>query len=221
MPEGTDHPINVMLTGATESPITFWSFVADLIHNLIWPLFAAVAIWWLYPRFVRDILPRLVKVNAFGVEAELMDKLADAITGKQLPLNFTSQSHLANRLSAVQQVLEKAQILWVDGHPNNNTSETEILEQLGAAVTTVTTSGDALSQLDKKSYDLVLSNMSREGNPTEGQQFATGVTTAPVIIYCSKDSNEYGVPARTFGLTNRPDELFHLILDALERRRFR
>jgi CheY-like chemotaxis protein len=40
----------------------------------------------------------------------------------------------------------------------------------------------------------------------------------PIVIYTSRLYPEWGIPTHAFGITLQVDELFHLILDALERR---
>jgi hypothetical protein len=39
----------------------------------------------------------------------------------------------------------------------------------------------------------------------------------PVIFYIGQRDRERGTPADAFGITDRPDELLHMILDALAR----
>jgi hypothetical protein len=39
-----------------------------------------------------------------------------------------------------------------------------------------------------------------------------------VIFYVSVINQDKPLPPGAFGLTNRPDELLHLVIDALERR---
>jgi hypothetical protein len=39
----------------------------------------------------------------------------------------------------------------------------------------------------------------------------------PLIVYTSKDYPDWGVPTYAFGITTQVDQVFHLILDALER----
>jgi len=39
----------------------------------------------------------------------------------------------------------------------------------------------------------------------------------PVIFYIGYPDPSKGVPPHAFGITHRPDELLHLIMDALER----
>ena len=38
-----------------------------------------------------------------------------------------------------------------------------------------------------------------------------------VVFYVGRVDRAAGVPAGSFGITNRPDELLHLVMDALER----
>jgi len=42
---------------------------------------------------------------------------------------------------------------------------------------------------------------------------------APVVFYIGDLDEDRGVPPGAFGITDRVEELLHLVLDALERRR--
>ena len=42
----------------------------------------------------------------------------------------------------------------------------------------------------------------------------------PVIFYIGIFDPKLGIPGGAFGITNRPDELLHLVLDALERKKY-
>ena len=65
--------------------------------------------------------------------------------------------------------------------------------------------------------------MARGDEATAGlkflEQFRKEDKTTPVIFYVGVFAPEKGVPVQAFGITNRPDELLHLILDALERKK--
>ena len=50
-------------------------------------------------------------------------------------------------------------------------------------------------------------------------QFRKENKAAPVIFYLAVFDAQKGVPAQSFGVTNGPDELLHLILDVLERKK--
>ena len=72
--------------------------------------------------------------------------------------------------------------------------------------------------------DLVISDMTRGVEATAGlkflEQFRKEDKTTPVIFYVGVFDPEKGVPVQAFAITNRPDELLHLTLDALERKKY-
>jgi hypothetical protein len=63
--------------------------------------------------------------------------------------------------------------------------------------------------------------MERDNDSTAGltflQKFRKIDKTTPVIFYVGVFDPGKGVPPEAFGITNRPDELLHLTIDALER----
>ena len=126
------------------------------------------------------------------------------------------------RALVVQPALKDARILWVDDDPAGSILEQNALNALGVRITTVETTQSALAYLRRETYDLILSDVDREGSASHGldmlpamRERAPGV---PVIFYIL-NLTDRGVPAGAFGITNRPDELLHLCMDALERRR--
>jgi CheY-like chemotaxis protein len=117
-------------------------------------------------------------------------------------------------------VLQNSQILWMDDHPENNLNERKMFRQLKIDVDIAKSTEEALGILGIGTYDLILSDMAHDHDPTAGlsllQQLPSEPKT-PVIFYVGIMDPSKGVPARAFGITNRPDELLHLTLDALER----
>ena len=83
---------------------------------------------------------------------------------------------------------------------------------------------EAIEMLRNGRYDLVLSDMARGQEATAGLQLLKQLRDTnkgiPVILYIGVVNPEKGVPAGAFGITNRPDELLHLTLDALERKKY-
>jgi len=64
--------------------------------------------------------------------------------------------------------------------------------------------------------------MNREGDATAGLKFLEQLRkekAIPAIFYVGVIDPTKGVPPLAFGMTNRPDELLHLTLDALERKK--
>jgi hypothetical protein len=126
------------------------------------------------------------------------------------------------RARIVEEALNGGRVLWIDDNPAGNSWEYACLTALGCRVKTVESTRTAVDCLRVEAYDLVLSDIARAERADEGlkslptiRQAAPGV---PVIFYVM--ALQGGVPAGAFGITNHPDELLHLCMDAMERRRF-
>ena len=66
--------------------------------------------------------------------------------------------------------------------------------------------------------------MARDDKATAGLTFLKQLrktdAATPVIFYIGVLEPKKGVPPQAFGITNRPDGLLHLTLDAIERRKY-
>jgi DNA-binding NtrC family response regulator len=89
-------------------------------------------------------------------------------------------------------------------------------------VTTVETTKSALACIANEEFDLILSDIDREGSKRAGldalPQLNAAAPTLPIILYIAA-LEPRGVPHGAFGITYRPDELLHLCMDVVERRR--
>jgi len=78
--------------------------------------------------------------------------------------------------------------------------------------------------LHQKKYDVIISDMARTDEDDAGLRFLIKFRkvdeTTPVIFYIGTYDPKLGKPIGAFGITNRPDELLHLVLDALERKKY-
>jgi len=118
----------------------------------------------------------------------------------------------------------KATVLWVDDRPNNNINERQSLEALGVTFVLSTSTEDALEKLKQRSFDAIISDMGRPPDPQAGYTLldklrAIGDRT-PFIVYAGSRAPEHRAEARRRGAldcTNRPGELFELVLSALGR----
>ena len=108
-----------------------------------------------------------------------------------------------------------------------------MLRSFGALITFAATTDEALHALrtsteQHQPFDLILSDISRDlpaPDPTAGLTMLPHLREAgfhqPVIFYVGRPEPGAGVPAGAFGLTNRPDQLLQLTIDALSRVRGR
>jgi CheY-like chemotaxis protein len=131
------------------------------------------------------------------------------------------KSSALRRAQIVEKAIRGARILWVDDHPEGNVWEHDCLTMLGAQVKTVETTRSAVACLERESYDLVISDIHREGRATAGlddlARLHAPAPGIPVVFYVM--DAELGVPPGAFGVTAHPDALLHLCMDALERTR--
>jgi CheY-like chemotaxis protein len=125
--------------------------------------------------------------------------------------------------------IEGAEILWIDDAPSYSRSETRMLRSFGAMITFACTTGEAIRAVKSsveqaRPFHLVLSDISRElpiHDPKAGlsmlERFRNENIGLSVVFYVGVRIPGAPVPGGAFGLTNRPDELLQLTLDALAR----
>jgi CheY-like chemotaxis protein len=154
---------------------------------------------WQYA--AQDSLPPLNAENTKGV-AKVIDQLVTLNTSRQL---------------------EGEQVLWVDDRPMNNVYERQALEALGIQFTISKSTEDALERLERKRYDLIISDMGRSLDQHAGytllEQVKARNITTPFIIYAGSKKPEYITEARkrgAYGTTNDPQELLEFVVGALK-----
>jgi CheY-like chemotaxis protein len=126
-------------------------------------------------------------------------------------------------IPATSQQLQGVSALWVDDRPMLTSYERRALEALGVQFTISKTTDDALERLQNKTYDIIISDISRPPDRYAGYTLlekmkSMGVTT-PVIIYASGKKPEYVTEAKrrgAFGTTNEPEELLEMVIKAVQ-----
>jgi CheY-like chemotaxis protein len=118
-----------------------------------------------------------------------------------------------------------ATALWVDDRPDNNVNERASLEAIGVSFVLSTSTEDALEKASRRSFHVIISDMGRGVDQTAGYHLleklrASGDRT-PFIIYVGSRAPGHRAEAKQKGAldtTNRPDELFALVLSAIDRK---
>lgn len=203
----------------------------QLIPSILWFLLGLVLIILFYRPLRYELLPNLSGFKAMGVEFSFVQEsieaaieLAEKSPKWKVEISRADKERALSRARNHLSVFKGAQILWVDDHPENNLNERRMLRQLNTEIDMVTNSEEALRILDNAKYDVVLSDMARGQDPLAGLDFLQKLRefdrSTPVIFYIGVIDLDKGVPGRAFGITNRPDELLHLILDVLERKSY-
>lgn len=176
-----------------------------------------------------------VKIEFEAAEAELSKavqqigrvRLQSTVSAvrKEIRITEDDERRAIKRAAAVADVLKSRSILWVDDRPANNVHERKAFETLGLTVRFARDNPEAVEALktSDQEFDLVISDIGRPEGAPSGLALLNDLAAAreeiPVIYYVSKLDRSKPVPLGAFGLTNRPDELLHLVVDALERLR--
>jgi CheY-like chemotaxis protein len=204
----------------------------EILPSILWFIFVLVLFILFYKRIRDELLPRLGGIKAAGVEFSFVENSIEAAIefGEKsakwdVKVPEKDKKAALNRAKRHLDTLRDAKILWVDDYPENNRNERRMFRQLKADIDIAKNSNEAMEMLRCEIYDLVISDIARDDkDDLDGLQFLselrkTGDET-PVIFYIGVMEAGKGVPEHAFGITNRPDQLLHLTLDALERKSY-
>jgi CheY-like chemotaxis protein len=121
------------------------------------------------------------------------------------------------------QQIEGSKVLWVDDRPENNNHERQALEATGVRFAISTSTEDALEKLKTQRFDVIISDMGRPPDNRAGYTLLNALRSAgnqtPYIIYAGSRAPEHQMEARSrgaIGCTNRPTELFQMVLSVLQ-----
>lgn len=205
--------------------------LVKLIPSILWFLLVVILILLFYRPIRDDLLPNLTNLKAAGVELSFVRdslnaalELAEKSPQWKVEVPSKDKEQAIKRAKKHLHIFRDAQFLWVDDYPENNLNEREMFRKLKVEIDIAKSTEEAIGILKNGSYDLVISDMARGDKATAGleflEQFRKGDKTTPVIFYVGVFDPEKGLPTHAFGITNRPDELLHLTLDALERKKY-
>lgn len=205
-----------------------WTELIRLIPSIMWFVMILIIFVLFYRPIRDDLLPNISSFKAMGVEFSFVKNSFEAAIelGKKSPewkvdVPSIDKEHALNRAKKHLKIFQNSQILWVDDHPENNLNERRMFRQLKTDVDIAKDTDEALEILKKASYQLVISDIARDGDAIAGlkflERFRKVDKITPVIFYIGVIDPDKGLPLQAFGITNRPDELLQLTLDALER----
>jgi hypothetical protein len=206
--------------------------------SFIW---GGLAFWavYVFRSPMTNLFQHLSALKAVGVEMSFVEHsmaqaAADANRNNQIVASTVPKSNVEVTRSDRERVLARAErsvevikgkrLLWLDDYVANNRLEREMLEAFGLKIEQVQSNEVGLAALGpgSRGYDLIISDIGRD-NPDQpnGLAFLSEYRASggrlPLIYYVSVVDVDKALPPGAFGLTNRPDELLHLVIDALER----
>jgi CheY-like chemotaxis protein len=217
--------------------------VTKLLAVLVWPAILAFVL----VRFRAALGEFMTSLTEFsfkggGIEASAKRRQAEAAAAlgaaavarpdaDTAPRDVSQETRAAAELVAevvTPRVIRRAgrsTVLWVDDRPNNNVHERQALEAVGVTFVLATSTEEALEKVKQQSFDAIISDMGRPPDSQAGytllDKLRESADRTPLIIYAGSRAPEHRAEARrrgAIGCTNRPDELFEMVLSALGRK---
>lgn len=178
----------------------------------------------MYRKELRQLLSKFSGIELLGFKASFaaQEESLQKVTEKyQLSVSKEQRLQVLKRLQKAQALLKDVRLLWADDDPGSNIDERKLLRSFGAIVDLARSTDEGLRMAEEEYYDIIISDISRKVGE-DGVMFlnklrATGNRT-PLVYYVRNLEQGRGTPSGAFGITNRPDELLHFVVDVLERK---
>jgi CheY-like chemotaxis protein len=154
---------------------------------------------------------------------DLKTHLEDAAKKFDVTLTEGLQRAVIRRIVFVKEMELALRVLWVDDKPHFIRDEQAVLEIMPLQLDLAKSTAEARQLLaENEEYDLILSDVGRDGNWGAGFAFAQELlddnSAIPFVFYTIQTGRPMAPPANTFGIAFRPNELFHLVLDVMVRK---
>jgi CheY-like chemotaxis protein len=214
--------------------------LSRLAGAIVLPI-AVFAVFWIFRVEINALLRRTeslsikggpVDVTLSAAKAQAAGAIAAAVAAKPVAdadartTAATVEAAATRAADAVTprslQQARSATVLWVDDNPDNNILVRRGLEGTGVRFVLAESTEEALRLVGQQTFDTIISDMSRGLDKTAGykllEQLRKAGIKTPYIIYAGSTSLERRAEAKKRGavdVTNRPDELFQLVLASI------
>jgi hypothetical protein len=195
-----------------------------IFPTLLWTLLV-VLLLMAYRRPIGEMLSRLGKVKAFGVEAEFQEareQLMKAAQTYDAKWDEMELHTLIDRADRIRDWLNGSRVLWVDDLYLANANIFRFLNSYGVVIDTVKTTEEALTALKwaGSAYEVVVSDMVRGDDPLAGIHLVEAMMREgiqkPVIFLVLQLDRSKGTPMGAIAITDNPLILLHNILNVIE-----
>jgi hypothetical protein len=149
--------------------------------------------------------------------------LNESVKRKRLEVSSPQKISLWNRMAHIKDRNLTLKALWLDDSGIvMQCSEKRLIEAIGVELHICPDPDLAHQFLGNTLYDFIISDMKRGDDHKAGLNFLENLVTQgkwiPTIFYITQYNAAKGVPPYAFGITNRPNELLHLVMDVIERK---
>ena len=200
--------------------------IIQIIPDILWIVLAFVALNYLYKLLNKHVLPYMKSLSVYGVEIELLRtinsiiEIAEKHKEWKVDVSKKEKTNVINRVQKNYHLFHDTSILWFDDRPNTLSNEIRMFQQFGVKIDMISSLSDAISKLKTEKYTIIISDIKRESSEESGINTLKKIIdkgyTIPTIFYVGRLKSK-GTPPHAFGITNKPNELLHLVIDILER----
>lgn len=211
--------------------------IIRIIPNII-TIILLVALYIIYRNDINSIIKSfnknfsnssLKEINLFGAKIDFtLDLASGLIKEGNVPKGIVPYNNFSilKRIEFIIRNDVHIHTLWIEDNKIKILRQIKMLENIGMKIDHVESSEIALKKLKTNKYDLILSDIERDDNETEGIDFLKDIVenkkiNIPTIFYTGeyKDSDGYPKqnPRYAFGVACMPYDLLLLCLDVLER----
>jgi CheY-like chemotaxis protein len=214
-----------------------------IVSTLVWPTVILVIVIQ-FRSSIERFFARVTELIFKGAGLEVSAKIAQigaSIGAAEATKNVTAEASVEHPPKArvdtstiqttLRQVsspkasekLRSSNVLWVDDKPSNNFYEMASLKHLGIAIDEARSTQEAESYLNRRQYDLIITDLKRGSDPDAGLNLLKSILARTpnqrVIVYTGYSSEAKKakvLEAGARGMTNSPTELFQLVVAQLE-----
>ena len=166
--------------------------------------------------FINDVNDSIARDSKEAIALE------DSVSRKTLLVSNAQKESLFRRMAYVKDMKRNIRALWFDDTPDCELSELRLILALGIKLDRADTPVEAEKFIQNVSYDFIILDIWQQDNPKGGIEFFNkqvqkGILI-PTIFYITKYDEARGTPPFAFGITNRPNDLLHLVMDVIERK---
>ena len=224
-----------------ESATQLITATASLLGAIAWPavlLFVLIKYRTSLSGFIENLGELRVKAGGVEASAQRRRQIEAAVAVGAAAAKSSAEggeivdpSAVAEELVASlpderrQQGIEGSRVLWVDDRPSNNRYERQALEALGVRVAIATSTEEALEQVERQAFDLIISDMGRPPDARAGYTLLDELrrrgNRIPLVIYAGSRARKHVEEARAhgaLGATNSAHDLLVIVTRALAQR---
>ena len=166
--------------------------------------------------FINDVNDSIARDSKEAIALE------ESVSRKTLLVSNAQKESLFRRMAYVKDMKRDIRALWFDDTPDCELSELRLILALGIKMDRAATPSEAEQFIQNTAYDFIISDIWQQDNSKGGIEFFNTLVEKgiriPTVFYITKFDEARGTPPYAFGITNRPNDLLHLVMDVIERK---